>query len=246
MKKKLLTFGIPALAMFAAAAVLLAGGMVGSTRAALSYYSENYLSDIEVQSIGITLTEDENDIAHRNYTGAGTDGWTTVDGTLLSGVKEKIKEGSFQIGKKYGESLAVKNSGVIPVYVRAVVYRYWTNAEGKKQPTLNPAYIDLGFTGGKWVKDEKESTEERSVWYYTLPVEAGAPTENFVDSIRIDPVVNSKVSVNDTSEYVYNDMTFQLEVEVDAVQAEYGEDAIKSAWGCENVSISGDGTLSVN
>ena len=51
--------------LIALAVVLLAGGTVGNVRAALTYYSDNYDLDIEVPSIGVTLTENGRNAATR-------------------------------------------------------------------------------------------------------------------------------------------------------------------------------------
>ena len=55
MKKK--NFSVKTVALLAAAGLLLLGSAVGSTRAALTYYSENYGAEISVPSIGVTLVE---------------------------------------------------------------------------------------------------------------------------------------------------------------------------------------------
>ena len=41
--------------LLAAAMLLLLGSTVGSTRAALTYYSENYVAEITVSQIGVSL-----------------------------------------------------------------------------------------------------------------------------------------------------------------------------------------------
>ena len=55
MKKKF--FSKKPVLLLTAAAVLLAGSTVGSARAALTYYSENYSAEVTVSSIGVSLTE---------------------------------------------------------------------------------------------------------------------------------------------------------------------------------------------
>ena len=47
--------------LFAASAVLLFLSTVGSTRAALTYYSENYSVEVTVSSIGVSLLENGED-----------------------------------------------------------------------------------------------------------------------------------------------------------------------------------------
>lgn len=50
MRKKKLTY-----LMFTASILLLLGSAVGSTRAALTYYSDNYVAEITVSQIGVSL-----------------------------------------------------------------------------------------------------------------------------------------------------------------------------------------------
>ena len=57
MKKKKNRFPKKTALLLGAAALLLLGSTVGSTRAALTYYSENYVAGVEMSSIGITLLE---------------------------------------------------------------------------------------------------------------------------------------------------------------------------------------------
>ena len=53
--KKIIKSPITSVLLFFLAAVLLLGSAVGTTRAALSYYSENYTSRFEMDSIGVSL-----------------------------------------------------------------------------------------------------------------------------------------------------------------------------------------------
>lgn len=63
MKNRLLK---PALLLSASAALLLLS-TVGSTRAALTYYSENYAVEVTVSSIGVSLLENGEMVSYRNY-----------------------------------------------------------------------------------------------------------------------------------------------------------------------------------
>lgn len=239
MKKKILSFGIPAMVCFALAAVLLAGGMVGSARAALNVYSERYLSDINLLSIGVTLNEktgDETDaqpVSYRNYIEKdGSYGWDMKELSLLSWFSREGAE-ALVVGKKYTEELTVTNSGSIPIYVRAYVYRYWTSetddGELEKDQSLDPTLIGLEFGTG-WVKDEGATTKEREVWYYKAPLEAEAASTPLVEKIWISTDVKSAVDDTAQGEYLYDEKYFNLEVEVDAIQAENADEAAMSAW----------------
>ena len=62
MKNRVLT---KSFLLFGAAAALLLTSTVGSTRAALTYRSENYEMQIEVPSIGVSLIENGNVVSRR-------------------------------------------------------------------------------------------------------------------------------------------------------------------------------------
>lgn len=105
--------------LLALAMVLLLGSALGSTRAALAYYSENYSAEITVNQIGVSLLENGNVVSSRNYE---NDKWNETSGELLQnmlGENEKLK-----LGKKYDETLSVANSGTIDQYVRVRIYKY--------------------------------------------------------------------------------------------------------------------------
>ena len=70
----------------AAAGILLLSSAIGSTKAALTYFSENYTAQVEMKDIGVTLVETSaqgsKDISSRDYTGSG-DKWKESQGELL-------------------------------------------------------------------------------------------------------------------------------------------------------------------
>ena len=53
--------------LLAIAAVLLLASTVGSTQAALLYYSDNYVANVEVSNIGVSLVENDEVINYRDY-----------------------------------------------------------------------------------------------------------------------------------------------------------------------------------
>ena len=128
--------------LLAAAAGLLLFATVGSTRAALTYYSENYAAEVTVSNIGVTLTENGTAVGYRDYTHKNGR-WNESEGTLLSGL---LADGEkFVPGKEYPERLAVTNSGTIDTYIRVIVKKSWIDQEGK-DTTLSPELIDLNYT----------------------------------------------------------------------------------------------------
>lgn len=232
-RKKNSRFQKSTIALLAVAVLLLAGSAIGSTRAALTYFSDNYSAQMNTPEIGVTLVENGDDVAVNGQ----------EDGSLLADLKDVT------LGKKYTEELAVKNTGDIDQYVRVRIYKSWTDKDGKKDTTLSPSYIELNtLPENGWLEDESARTTERSVWYYTSPVAAGSTTALLSDTIRIDNAVATKVSeetyesegniVTETV-YAYDGYTFHLTAEVDAVQNHNAADAIKSAWGVD-VTMNGD------
>ncbi|MDD2978635.1 MAG: hypothetical protein PHN80_01550 [Hespellia sp.] len=251
MKKKKLSFPVKPTLLLAASAMLLIGSTVGSARAALTYYSENYTAQMNMSSIGVTLMEqgaqdsEAKAVSHRNYQDDGA--WDeTQDGELLSGMLadgEKIVP-----GKTYTEKLSVLNSGNIDTFVRVVITKSWQK-DNAKNTDLSPELIELKLAGNSgWVEDSSASTDERQVFYYTNALTAGQTTNDLTDSIRIDNSIAEKVSKivdGNTIKYVYDydGYTFTMDAEVDAVQTHNAVDAIKSAWG---VTVTSDGsTLSL-
>ena len=223
-KKVLSKPSVTAGAFVMAAGLLLFSG-VGGARAALNYYSETYSGRVQLQDIGVTLTENGENVSWRNYTEDGS--WDQNTGTLLTNL---LAEGeSVNPGQKYDEVLAVKNTGTINQYVRVSVYKYWL------------------------IADENSSTPERTVLYYSKLLNSGETSTPFADTLTIDTQVATKVTQTTATEngyttitttYDYDGLQFCVEASVDAVQEHNAEDAILSAWG-RKVSIS-NGSLSLN
>ena len=231
--------------LFAASAVLLMMSTVGSTRAALTYRSENYEMKFDVSSIGVTLLENGTAVSRRDYV---DDQWQEESGALLTNLLEEGE--SLTPGRSYEERLSVQNSGSIDSYVRVILYKNWTKDEEEAADTeLSPDLIRLELTGEDWIEDTNASTRERTVLYYTKVVPSGGRTPAFCSSLSLDPSIGRKVTVSREGStirtaYAYDGYRFNLRAEVDAVQNHNAEEAIKSAWGV-NVSVSADGTLSL-
>lgn len=249
MKKKKFPFRVTTAVLLSASAVLLIGSTVGSTRAALTYYSENYGAEVTVSNIGVSLLENGETVSRRDYDSNGE--WNETIGTLLADLQEE----TIVPGKEYDEALAVSNSGSIDSYVRVILNKSWTDSEGSTDPNLSPELIDLNLlTDNGWIIDEDDSTAERTILYYTNILPAGETTPALSDTVRIDPAVADKVTEEVTTDengyktitftYAYDGYTFELEAEVNAVQTHNAQDAIKSAWGVD-VDVADDGTISL-
>lgn len=245
------------IALFILAGILLLGGTIGGTRAALTYYSENYTTRLEVPNIGVTLTENGAPVSWRNYGEASDGTWDETTGALLAGI---VSEGeSFRLGQSYPEALAVMNSGTIDQYVRVSIYRYWLDPAGKKTQKLSPEWIDLNLINdSNWLLDGGASTRERLVLYYKDILGVGETTIPLSDFLTVNSAValQAEQSVTETvgedgivyrtitTTYPYNGYRFVLKAEVDAVQTHNAADAIWSAWGCE-VNVDEAGSLSL-
>lgn len=244
MKKKKKSFPKKPALVLTAAALLLVGSTVGSTRAALTYYSENYSAQMNMQSIGVSLLENDKVVSSRDY--VSNNEWKgTSEGTLLTNLLGKDE--TFTPGKKYNEAISVKNSGTIDTFVRVIITKSWQDEEGNKNTTLSPDLIELNFlTDNEWQIAKDQSTTERTVLYYTKAVTAGDSTPALSDTIRIKPSIAKDVTKHVdgntiTYTYKYNGYTFHIDAEVDAVQTHNAKDAIKSAWGVD-VNVSDDET----
>lgn len=114
MKKKKKSFPKKPALVLTAAALLLVGSTVGSTRAALTYYSENYSAQMNMQSIGVSLLENDKVVSSRDY--VSNNEWKgTSEGTLLTNLLGKDE--TFTPGKKYNEAISVKAVRSTPLYV---------------------------------------------------------------------------------------------------------------------------------
>jgi len=239
---------VAGLVLIVLALVLLGGSIVGSARAALTYYSEDYVAQMDVKSIGVSLAENGKVISWRDYLHKD-DAWTQKTGELLTGMLGKDEK--LLLGKKYKEELSVTNSGSIDEYVRVTIHRYWVDCDSSGKPTkkkrtdMDPALIQLNFPEGSgWIIDKAASTPERTVLYYNRVLPSGSSSSLFADTLAIDSSVMNIVTKGSDPSYFYQDVQFMIEAEVDAVQTHNAEDAIKSAWGVD-VNVGSDGSLSL-
>ena len=245
MKKRKKSFPKITVLLLAASAVLLVGSGVGSARAALTYYSENYSAQMNMQSIGVSLVENDAVVSSRDY--VSDNEWSgSTEGTLLANMLGEDEK--FTPGKRYDEAISVKNSGNIDTFVRVILTRSWQDAGGKKNTLLSPDLIELNYlTDNGWVIAEDQSTPERTVLYYTKALPVGETTPALSDTIRVNESiaqdVTKKVDGNTIRyTYKYDGYSFHVDAEVDAVQTHNAQEAIKSAWGVD-VSVNDDETV---
>ena len=213
------------LILVASSAIMLAASTIGSTKATLTYMSDNYLAQIDIKSIGVTLTENGNDVSWRDYKHKDDD-WSEATGVLLGDMLENAGDEKLILDKKYDEKLS----------------------------NFDPSKIQIGFTNDGWTEDESAKTTERNVFYYNSILKKGQTSPDFADKISIAgdiaTIVDQTSQTDDnglttiTTTYEYDGALFVLEATVDAVQTHNAKDAIKSAWGVD-VNISDDGALSL-
>lgn len=251
--KKFISAPTVTIAAFILAAVLLLFSTVGGANAALTYFSEAYTSRVQTDNIGVTLRENGEEVAYRDYGEASDGSWNENMGALLENMLDEGE--AFKLGTVYNEELDVFNSGTINQYVRVSIRKYWMDAEGNKLTTLSPELIHLNLVnvGSDWIIDEEASTEERTVLYYTKLLQAGESTSLLADGLSIDGIIATKVTQTEekdgiyttvTTVYDYDGVQFCIEARADAVQEHNAEAAILSAWG-RKVTVADD-TLSLD
>lgn len=174
--------------LVASSAIMLAASTIGSTKATLTYMSDNYLAQIDIKSIGVTLTENGNDVSWRDYKHKDDD-WSEATGVLLGDMLKNAGDEKLILDKKYDEKLAVKNSGSIDEYVRVTVQHYWADKEtGDKLSKLDPSKIQIDFTNDGWTEDKSAETTERNVFYYNSILKKGQTSTDFTDKISISAI----------------------------------------------------------
>lgn len=228
-------------ALLAAAVVLLgSGGVMGAKAAPNITANSPYDATLELNSLAVDITEQV----------AGGKEVTVSDGALTL-----TNDKTLTIGKNYDDVIGVKNSGAADEYVRVIVRRYWTDADGKRLD-LSPDYIDLKATSG-WTK-AKGSNEEYSIYYLSSPLASGESKALFKgfrisESVKTEGkkiVIGSKEYDSDeeaaaaatagdviTYTYTYNGCKFNVEAEAQSVQTHNSAEAIRSLWGVDAAAV---------
>ena len=259
MKKK---FKLQPMLLLAIAAVLLIASTVGSTQAALIYYSDKYIADVKISNIGVSLVENGVVVNYRDYIEDGE--WHVLDENSSDDVVptlklDNLKDVKVVPGVSYPETLQVANTGAIDSYVRVILTKYWADENGNKvrywnnveneNMKLDPAYIVLESPeDANWSKSN-ESTAEREIYYYKPILPVDGQTDPVISHVKLSGDISKeliqKVEGN-TVQYVYkyDGYQFVIEAEVQSVQTHNAVDAIKSAWGV-NATFE-NGTLEVN
>lgn len=208
-------------ALFGAAGLLMGAGVAGSSRAALTYYNENYQADLEMSPpIGVKVTARED---------PGPEPFRDGDKALpVYGGAENLVP-----GQSYPVEIGVGNTGEIEAYVRVVLRFYWQDDAGKRQD-LDPGLIHR-TVGEGWLEDTEAATREQAVYYCRTPL---APGENrlLVEELSIDAETAAHVSWNEEGTATscdYGGLKLVVEAEADAVQTHNAAAAMESVWGRE-------------
>lgn len=239
------------LSLFVLAGLLLLGSTVGGTQAALAEFSQTYTAEFEQKHIGVTLNEDGEPVASRNFVEDSDGQWSgNVEGTLLGSqwlAKNDLRsdedpEGEpIKLGYAYPYALSVTNTGNINEYVRVTVYKYWmheVNGRWEKDTGVDPELIRMEWNEGSgWTIDESAGTRERTVLYYGPVLGAGESSAPLTRSFTIDSDLGLKVREEPAGEnvvniiYEYDGYRFVIEATVDAVQDHNKEQAMIASWG---------------
>ena len=222
------------------ALMLFAGMQLSETRSAPNPGTESYNTTLATSSLDIEAVDEK---------GASVN-------DLLKGYQ------MLEVGKTYDEYLAAKNAGRADEYVRVIIRKYWTDQNGNKirvadkksendvvteTEAIDPDYIKISGTDTAWIKDENESAKETSVYYYKDKLSAGQMTAPIMTGLSISKDVldhyEEKVTKTDnvstvTVTYIYDDLKLNLDIDIQSVQA--NEEAIRSVWGVDYVSIADD------
>lgn len=225
------------------ALMLFAGMQLSETRSAPNPGTQSYNTTLATSSLEVEAV-DEN-------------GATVTE--LLDDYKSL---NTLEIGKNYGEYVAAKNTGRADEYVRVIIRKYWTDQNGEKvrvvdkksendtvteTEAIDPGYIVLSGKDASWLYDANESTKETSVYYYQNKLSAGQITAPVLTGVSISKNVlnhyEEKVTKNGNEStikvtYIYDDLKLNLDIDIQSVQA--NQEAIKSIWGVDYVSIVND------
>lgn len=267
------------LALLAATALLFGGGGFAGTKAALTYFSNDYTAEFKLDHLQVHLIENGVDVCHdknKMITVHRSDDATAkpkqekYKGNLVEylGYKNDTHygdtaayklgtPGKVEPGRTYKEEIGAKNGNDINEYVRLTVRKYWVGKDGKKQTALDPEFIKLTYNGNDyntdgWQENIKEATPESRTFYLNKILGDSASSPLLFNELTIDKEVANLGNEDVRSEtrtdengqtvtvieyrYDYDDYTFYIEADVQAIQTHNVNDAISALWGVSNVS----------
>ena len=202
--------------LVASSAIMLAASTIGSTKATLTYMSDNYLAQIDIKSIGVTLTENGNDVSWRDYKHKDDD-WSEAT---------RVTVQHYWADKETGDKLSNLDPSKIQI---DFTNDGWTEDKSAETTERNVFYYNSILKKGQTSTD---FTDKISI---SGDIAAIVGQTSQTDDNGLTTI---------TTTYEYDGAQFVLEATVDAVQTHNAKDAIKSAWGVD-VNISDDGALSL-
>ena len=166
---------------------MIAIGSVGTTQAALTYFSDDYRAYANVSSIRVGLVEEGELIAggKEEYNKDNTTSYN-ANGVLTFPNIDKLV-----LGQTYDENVSARNIGDYDQYLRVHVYKSWyvKNEDGsytKKDTKMDPSLIELTYnTKENWILDSSASTKERETLYYKTYLKSGDTTEPFIEKLLV-------------------------------------------------------------
>lgn len=160
---------------------------------------------------------------------ASTVAWLTVKDNTENNFS--VGTASVQVQETFPEpytekrDVSIKNTGDVPVYIRAAVSIYWNAEDGSvvaQAPVENTDYTIAWGSSSNWVK-------YGDLYYYLLPVDPGASTDLLIDRCtQLDITADGKSLVVDV-----------LAQAIQAVPA----DAVQDAWG---ITVGEQGKLNLD
>ena len=281
------------LTLLAATVLLFGGGSFTGTKAALTYFSNDYTAQFSLDHLQVHLIENGVDVCHGAndiYTvhrGDSNDGSMAEDAKKNQKYKGNLVEyldykndthtgetpayklgtpGKVEPGRTYKEEISARNGSNIDQYVRLTLRKYWVK-DGKKVTTLSPDLIKLSYKEDKdspskaynedaWVLNEKENADSKETQtYYLKSVLPGTDEKRNSPLLFNELTIDGKVADLKCTEttkrestpggdnvtvitytYDYDDYTFFIEADVQAIQTHNVNDAIGALWGVSNVS----------
>ncbi len=188
--------------------------------------------------------------------------------------------GKVEPGMAYKEVIQAKNGSDINEFVRITIRKYWMeedeNGNLVKSSALNPDRIKLyygkegEYNSDFWTLNPEENvgSKETSTYYYNTDLSSGEQSlsQPLFDTLKIDATIADFGDIKTTEsqegnktvytyEYQYDGCVFYIEADVQAIQTHNANDAIRSQWGVDNITVNYDGpagneqdsgTLSVN
>ena len=204
------------LALLAATALLFGGGGFAGTRAALTFFSEDYTAAFELDHLQVHLVENGVDVCHENNNIYTVHRGDTNDGSAIADKKDKYRgnlveylgytndqpysrEAAYKLGDPgkvkpgltYKEEISAMNGSNIDEYVRLTVRKYWVDADGRKDTRLDPELIKLtyngkGYNSGSWKENTEESTKESRTFYLKKMLPASETSDLLFNELTID------------------------------------------------------------